>query len=69
MQKIVRRARQFARNESGATAIEYGVMVAMIAVGSIVAFTLLGNSISGLFGDNANSGAGAEIQAAAESLG
>lgn len=61
-------ANAFATDESGATAIEYGLMVALIAVGSIVAFGLLGNSISDMFGDNANSGAGAAINDATSSL-
>ncbi len=40
---------QFAKDESGATAIEYGLIAALIAVGIIVAATTLGNSLSGLF--------------------
>jgi len=40
---------QFANDESGATAIEYGLIAALIAVGIIVAATTLGGSLSGLF--------------------
>jgi len=40
---------QFANDESGATAIEYGLIAALIAVGIIAAATFLGNSLSGLF--------------------
>jgi pilus assembly protein Flp/PilA len=40
---------QFAKDESGATAIEYGLIAALIAVGIIVAATTLGGSLSGLF--------------------
>ncbi|HVX81267.1 MAG TPA: Flp family type IVb pilin [Devosiaceae bacterium] len=40
---------QFAKDESGATAIEYGLIAALIAVGIIVAATTLGSSLSGLF--------------------
>lgn len=40
---------RFAKNESGATAIEYGLIAALIAVGIIVAATTLGGSLSGLF--------------------
>ena len=40
---------RFANDESGATAIEYGLIAALIAVGIIVAATALGGSISGLF--------------------
>ncbi len=40
---------QFAKDESGATAIEYGLIAALIAVGIIVAATTLGGSLSTLF--------------------
>ena len=36
-------------SDEGATAVEYGLMVALIAVVIIGAVTLLGESISGLF--------------------
>jgi pilus assembly protein Flp/PilA len=35
--------------EAGATAVEYGLMVALIAVVVIVAVTLLGDNLSALF--------------------
>jgi len=41
---------RFAQDESGATAIEYGLIAALIAVGIIVAATTLGGSLSDLFG-------------------
>jgi pilus assembly protein Flp/PilA len=37
------------RDEKGATAVEYGLMVGLIAVVIIAAVTLLGNELSGLF--------------------
>jgi pilus assembly protein Flp/PilA len=37
------------REETGATAVEYGLMVALIAVALIVAVTLLGTNLSGMF--------------------
>ncbi|TQJ51681.1 Flp family type IVb pilin [Phycicoccus sp. SLBN-51] len=37
------------RDERGATAVEYGLMVALIAVVIITAVTLLGNNLNGLF--------------------
>lgn len=40
---------RFVNDESGATAIEYGLIAALIAVGIIVAATTLGQSLSGLF--------------------
>jgi pilus assembly protein Flp/PilA len=40
---------KFAKDESGATAIEYGLIAALIAVGIIAAATTLGGSISNTF--------------------
>lgn len=40
---------RFAKDESGATAIEYGLIAALIAVGIITAATTLGSSISDTF--------------------
>jgi pilus assembly protein Flp/PilA len=37
------------RDEKGATAVEYGIMVALIAVVIIVAVTLLGNNMYATF--------------------
>ena len=37
------------RDERGATAVEYGLMVALIAVVIIAAVTLLGNNLNGMF--------------------
>jgi len=37
--------------EKGATAVEYGIMVALIAVAIIVAVNLLGGTLTGLFED------------------
>ena len=45
---------RFVRDESGATAIEYGLIAALIAVGIIAAATTLGNSLSSLFGRISN---------------
>jgi len=47
MQKL---ARLF-KNESGATAIEYGLIAALIAVAIIGAVGALGNSTAGTFND------------------
>lgn len=44
-----------ARNEKGATAVEYGLMVALIAIVIIVAVATLGTNLSGIFGDVASS--------------
>ncbi|MGO4490776.1 Flp family type IVb pilin [Arthrobacter sp. 2YAF22_2] len=42
------------REEKGATAVEYGIMVALIAVAIIVAVGLLGTQLNALF-DNVTS--------------
>jgi pilus assembly protein Flp/PilA len=41
------------KSEEGATAVEYGIMVALIAVVIIGAVTALGLAVSGTFGDAA----------------
>lgn len=43
------------RSDRGATAVEYGLMVALIAIVIIVAVTLLGNNLKGLFNTVATS--------------
>ena len=40
---------RFAQDESGATAIEYGLIAALISVAIITAVTLLGGNLSTLF--------------------
>jgi pilus assembly protein Flp/PilA len=42
-------ARNTRKSEEGATAVEYGLMVALIAVGIITAVVFLEDSLSGLF--------------------
>lgn len=44
--KIVTR---FVKDESGATAIEYGLIAALISVGIIAAATVLGGGLANLF--------------------
>jgi pilus assembly protein Flp/PilA len=41
--------RKFLKDESGATAIEYGLIAALVAVACIVALTRVGGSLKGLF--------------------
>ena len=41
--------RNFFKNSKGATAIEYGLIAALIAVAAITAMTNLGTSLSGTF--------------------
>ena len=52
MTKFVTR---FLKNESGATAIEYGLIAALIAVVVIGAVTAVGNNLSSKFSNIANS--------------
>ena len=40
---------EFAGDEDGATAIEYGLIAALIAVGCIMAIGVFGNSLFGMF--------------------
>ena len=42
-------------SERGASAVEYGLLVALIAIAIIVAVTLLGSNLSGIFNKTANS--------------
>ena len=50
--------RKMFKNEEGATAIEYGLIAALIAVAAIVAMGSLGNTLENVFGqvDNDMSG-------------
>ncbi len=41
----------FAKNESGATAIEYGLIAALVGVAIITAVTTLGTKLSSTFGN------------------
>ena len=41
--------RNFLRNESGATAIEYGLIASLIAVAAITAMTAVGTSLTSTF--------------------
>ena len=46
-------ASRLRRDETGATAVEYGIMVALIAVVIIVAVTLLGGTLTETFNSTA----------------
>ena len=45
------RIKNFFNDESGAAAVEYGLLVAVIALVMVVGATALGTGISGLFDD------------------
>jgi pilus assembly protein Flp/PilA len=42
--------RKFIKDESGATAIEYGLIAALVAVAIVGALTTLGGSLTTMFG-------------------
>ena len=58
--------KRFCANCEGATAVEYGLVVGLVAVASILAFTLLGNGLVNLFG-TPDSGASGVFKDAATS--
>ena len=41
--------KKFLQNESGATAIEYGLIAALISVAAVTALTSVGTSLSSMF--------------------
>ena len=53
-EKMLRLYLKLRYSEKGATAVEYGLMVALIAVVIIVAVTLLGKNLALVFTDVAN---------------
>lgn len=46
---MIKSLKVFANDESGATAIEYGLIAALIAVGLIAALSALGSSLQAIF--------------------
>ena len=56
---------RFIDDQSGATAIEYGMIAALVAVGAIAAITAFGGSLTGLFGAVEDRAGGAMEAAAA----
>lgn len=46
---MLRSITRFLRDEEGATAIEYGLIAGLVAIGIAVALTALGTDLSGLF--------------------
>ncbi|MBV9834778.1 MAG: Flp family type IVb pilin [Alphaproteobacteria bacterium] len=47
--------RNLLKDEQGATAIEYGLIAALISVAAIVAFTAVGTNLSSMMENTANS--------------
>jgi pilus assembly protein Flp/PilA len=50
MNHVVRELKQFTLDESGATAIEYGLLAALVALGIVVGATALGAELGLFFG-------------------
>ncbi|WP_334127814.1 Flp family type IVb pilin [Sneathiella sp.] len=48
---MIKVIRSFVKDETGATAIEYGLIAALVALVGVVAFTALGGTIVGAFDD------------------
>ena len=46
---MIRTFIRFAKDEDGATAIEYGLIAALVSVAAIGALTAMGNSLNTLF--------------------
>ncbi len=46
---MIRNIIRFANDEDGATAIEYGLIAALVSVAAIGALTAMGNSLSTMF--------------------
>jgi pilus assembly protein Flp/PilA len=47
---MFKKIREFGMDESGATAIEYGLIAALVSVAAIAALRGMGESLSNLFG-------------------
>ncbi len=52
---MLKRFKQFCGDESGATAIEYGLIAALVSVAAIGALTTLGDSLQNIFTEVSNS--------------
>ncbi|KVL29058.1 pilus assembly protein [Burkholderia territorii] len=49
MSTFIQKIRGFVKDEQGVTAIEYGLIAALIAVGLVAALTLVGNDLKTVF--------------------
>jgi len=66
MQNLVTR---FIEDESGATAIEYGLIAALISVALIAGASALGNGVNNKFQDVSNALGDADLNASADATG
>lgn len=53
MTRMSQRMREFVERDEGASMVEYGLMVAFIAIVAIAAVTLLGVNVLGIFDEMA----------------
>ncbi|GLU30965.1 Flp family type IVb pilin [Trinickia caryophylli] len=51
MQRLIAHVKRFAREDEGATMVEYGLMVALIAIVCITAVTSIGTNLNLVFSD------------------
>jgi|KBSSwiStaDraftv2_1062776.scaffolds.fasta_scaffold370735_2 pilus assembly protein Flp/PilA len=63
--KFITNIRKLVRNDEGATAIEYGLIAALIAVAAITAMNGLGNQLKTTFNTTSSSMSSANATAAA----
>jgi pilus assembly protein Flp/PilA len=55
MKRIIAGTRRFVTNEEGAALVEYGLLIALIAVICVIVVAVLGNTVSAKFSQiNAN---------------
>jgi len=60
---LATKIKSFIQAESGATAIEYGLLAALIAVAVVGTFAVLGNSLVNLFDNGAAAAMDAKLNA------
>jgi pilus assembly protein Flp/PilA len=51
---MIKKLMNFFKDEEGATMVEYGLMVALIAIVCLAAVGLIGTNLQGVFNDVAN---------------
>jgi len=49
MSQLIQAAQRFVKDEEGVTAIEYGLIAALIAVAIIIAITSVGTNLNAIF--------------------
>ena len=67
LMRLKKLIKDFVADQSGATAIEYALLAAILGTGSIVAFAATGGGLSNLFGGSSNT-IGNSLSGASDSL-